>query len=54
MKLDRCENPQCSSPELACKDLDEDLEAAAHLKALYPGDMSFITFDIENLEKKII
>jgi hypothetical protein len=35
---DRCENPQCSNPEFACKDLDEDLEAAARLKALYPGN----------------
>jgi hypothetical protein len=32
-----CENPHCSDPSYACKDLDEDLEAAGKLKALYPG-----------------
>ncbi len=32
-----CENPQCSNPEFVCNDLLEDLEAAARLKALYPG-----------------
>ena len=34
----RCENPHCSNPEIACNDLDRDLEAAAKLKAQYPGN----------------
>jgi hypothetical protein len=32
-----CENPHCSDPEFACKDLDDDLEAAVRLKNKYPG-----------------
>ena len=37
-----CENPHCSDPEFACKDLDNDLEAAARLKRLYPGEIEWI------------
>ena len=38
-----CENPGCSDPEIVCRDLDQDLEAAVRLKQQYPGNITTFT-----------
>jgi len=40
-----CENPHCSNPELVCKDLETDIEAAKFLSRKYPDKIFLVRYE---------